>query len=660
MSTKTEIPATSNAPRENTARSVAETGRPSDLLQLGPAAVAALMLLLATLWDGAFDLRHWGLLGILALVMLGVLLAAGALARPRGPVAVALAAIWGLAAWALLSAIWADSPATAWEGANRAMLYAALVTIALLALGDRRQARWIGAALIAGVSVIAVMTLVEIHVDGPDQFLAGRLDMPVGYRNASAGLFAFAFWPLVGIAAARGGNRTLRGSATAAAMLSLGLAFLTQSRGPIIALVAGAAVALAIGPDRVRRSWLALALFAGVAIASEPLLAPYDAFDGGAGSVGDSEIAEAANALTALVLVAFGAGFLLALLDSGLRSTAQSRARARRTATVGLAVLGAVGVIGAVAAIGNPVSYTDEKLDEFTRLDPDTQAEATRLGSVGGQRYDLWRVAWEQFKEDPLTGAGEGNYAVSYYQERRTDRNISNAHSVLFERLSGTGIVGTLLFLAFLAALGTAIARGTRHASRSDRLWIGGLAAAGAAVVAQAMVDWFWLIPGVMGLGLFALGLAACMGSLPAPPGSAAVIGRSRARWLGAGAALLATLSVTTVFLSDLYVRKARAEPAASSDAQLSEARTAEKLNPWSVTPLYLQASALETQDDRDAAREALEEALDLEPRNFVTLALLGDLELRDGDEVEARELYRRALALNPRDVGLQELAGLR
>src|SRR5919106_3123175 len=97
MSTRTKTPAISNAPRENTARSVAENGRPSTLLQLGPAAVVAVMLLLATLFDGAFDLRHWGPVGILALVMLGVLLAAGAVARPPGPVAVALAAMWGVA-----------------------------------------------------------------------------------------------------------------------------------------------------------------------------------------------------------------------------------------------------------------------------------------------------------------------------------------------------------------------------------------------------------------------------------------------------------------------------------------------------------------------------------------------------------------------------------
>ena len=58
-------------------------------------------------------------------------------------------------------------------------------------------------------------------------------------------------------------------------MLLIGLAFLTQSRGMLIGLVCGGAVSLAIGPDRLRRAWLALRLVAAIALGSGALLAPY-------------------------------------------------------------------------------------------------------------------------------------------------------------------------------------------------------------------------------------------------------------------------------------------------------------------------------------------------------------------------------------------------
>ena len=99
--------------------------------------------------------------------------------------------------------------------------------------------RAIGYALVAGVTLIAVVTLVRLHIEGGELFVAGRLDSPVGYRNATAALFALAFWPLIGLAVTRGRNPTLRATAFACPVLCLGLGFLTQSRGVIVGLAAG-------------------------------------------------------------------------------------------------------------------------------------------------------------------------------------------------------------------------------------------------------------------------------------------------------------------------------------------------------------------------------------------------------------------------------------
>ena len=124
-------------------------------------------------------------------------------------------------------------------------------------------------------------------------------------------------------------------------------------------------------------------------------------------------------------------------------------------------------------------------------------------------------------------------------------------------------------------------------------------------------------------------------------------------------AALLtaAAVSVVFLFLSDLYVREARDDQGKSPAQQLSAARTAADLDPVSVIPLYLQASALEAEGERSHARDVLQDALSKEPDNFVTLALLGDLQVRAGELADAARYYAKASDLNPRDTGLTALA---
>lgn len=632
---------------------------------------AVALLLLAAVWlDGAFDLRHWAPLGAFVTAVLAAMLFTGALRPPASRhLQVALGALWAFAAWTLLSALWADSTALAWEGAARTVLYAGVVTIALCATPDEHERRWVGLGLVAGVGLIGAVMLVRILSEDAGAFLAGRLDDPTGYRNGTAALFAFGVWPLLGFAAVRGALPSLRAAGFAGAVLLLGLAFMTQSRGVMIGLAAGAVVSLAIGPDRLRRSWLALAALGAIAVVSGPLLGPYDAFDTGTGQVPAAEIGDAGVALLLVTLASFAVAMFGSVLDNGLRGSPGGGERGRRLASGALAALVAVGLVGALVSVGNPIDYADDKIEEFQDLEPEAPSDGTRLGSVGGQRYDLWRVAWEEFEDAPVAGVGEGSYAFGYYRERRTDRNLSDPHSLPFRLLAETGLVGTLLFAVFAVALGLALARRARGATAAERRWISGLGAAGVTVLAQSLTDWLWLLPAVTGLGLLALGLAAAGGPAAgggddraADGGPARGSGPTPSRWaqVAAGVALAGALvAITLLFLSDLYVRKAREQAAAGEPAaQLDDARTAETLNPAAVTPLYLQASALESEGRADEAREALLEALEQEPANFVTLGLLGDLETRAGDEAAAREYYRRALELNPLDVGLQELAG--
>jgi O-Antigen ligase len=616
------------------------------------------LLLLATAGQGAFALDRWAPPALFAVLVLAVCQLSGGGRRVRGAwPRLAIGALWGLAAWSLLSALWAGSPEAAWEMAGRTALYAAIVTAPFVLVADRLSLQLVGAALIAGLSAIALVTLVRLQVDGSALFLAGRLDSPVGYRNATGCLFAMAFWPLIVVSAARATPRPLRAGAMGLATLMLGLGFLTQSRGILPGLLCGAVVALTLGPDRVRRAWLAVLGVGLTAAAGPALLAPYHAFDAGHGTVTSGDIAHAAHALLALAIAGAVAGLAIALFDAGMRPSSIGERRVQVVARAGLVVLALAAVVAALAATGNPITYAHRKLDEFKSLQTNATA-STRLTTTGGQRYDLWRVAWREFEHHPLGGVGAGSYAAGYYRHRATDRNLDTPHSLFLGALAETGIVGLGLLLAFLAGLVGTMATGWRRAPPGVRRSSTALAAAGAVLLGQSAVDWMWLIPGLTAIGILALGTAAAQlaeQDEPAP-------GRAWPRFAMAAALGAAFVAIVPLYLSDAYVRRARAQALASPQRQLSAARSAAQLDPLSVTPRYLEASALETLGHRAGARRQLDKALSLEPGNYATLALLGDFEARGGDLATARRYYRRALALNPLDVGLRKLTriGLR
>lgn len=633
-----------------------EAGQAGEARRILPVAAVALLLVVSAWWDSAFDLRYWAPLTILVVALLLAQILAGAWWLPaRGPLMISVAAIWCFVAYVLLSALWSASAALALEEAARSAFYAALWT---LAVGTVVAGEWrarLGWGLAMAVAFVGAVTVVGMLWDGQDLFLAGRLDSPVGYRNGTAALFAFAAWPLIGAAARRGLASGLRAVAFAAAVLVLGLAFLTQSRGVLIGLALGGVVSLAIGPDRLRRAWLALAAVAAIAVASSSLLAPYQAFDAGAAVASADDIQSAAIALALLVAVSFVVAAFLFVFDNGLRSSALDR-RMRVAGVAGLVAVAVAGGVAGLVKVGDPVHYADTKIEEFGDVEPVAVSGSTRLGSVSGQRSDLWRIAWDEFREHPVLGAGGESYRFAYYRERRTDRNLSDAHSLPLRLLADLGLLGTALFAIWLLAAGVAIVRRARAAAQSDRVWVSGLAAAGVTVLAQCLTDWLWLLPGLLGLAVLALGLAAGGGETVEE-----TVAPSRRR--SASSAIAAALAVVAVgvgflFLSDLYVRKARVEALHSPQAALSAARTAAWFDPVALEPLYLEASALESQGRRDEARRALEEALLQEPRNFVTLALLGDLETRAGDDRQARRRYREALKLNPLDSGLRKLSG--
>ncbi len=617
-----------------------------------------LMLVLATTSQGAFAISRWSPLALFALaVLIGALLARGGLAAPSLAARVALGGIWGLAAWSMLSMLWAQSSASAFAAGDRTILYAAIATLPFVLPLSRRSLAAAGWALIAGIGAVAVYELIRLIVDGLPVFLAGRLNGPVNYRNATALLFAMPVWPGVVAAAARSYRRGLRAAGLAMATLCLGLAFLTQSRGIVIGLVAGGVIALSLGPDRIRRAWTAVLVLGAVAAASPWLLRPFHAYAGGHGIVTAHEIAVAGEALALTTVAAFAVGLAIALFDNGLRANSLQMRHLRSGARVLLGAGVVIAVVAVLVAIGNPSTYLTRKWDQFRNLQSTTPT-STRLLTTGGQRYDLWRVALKEFDGAPILGVGADNYSFGYYRLRATNRNLDDPHSLVFAVLSENGAVGVVLFILYLGGVAAVIRGGWRRLPGTERRPVAALAATGAVLLGQSTVDWIWLIPGLTAIGVFALSLAAAQAAGAAPASAEARRSpRGRAIRVGAVATMVAaSLAVLALFLSDAFIQRARSL-VDNPRAELSAARTAAVFDPWSVTPHYLEASATETLGNRPGAYAQLNDALSLEPRNFATLGVLGDFEARGGHLAAARSYYRRALALDPLDTGLQQLS---
>ena len=89
----------------------------------------------------------------------------------------------------------------------------------------------------------------------------------------------------------------------------------------------------------------------------------------------------------------------------------------------------------------------------------------TTLDQVDGeegsarQRYEIWRVAWKIIRDHPVTGVGFGAYKPTHEQYAMdpefnpTARGPRDTHSLYFNVLAETGVLGLTLYLGMLASL---------------------------------------------------------------------------------------------------------------------------------------------------------------------------------------------------------------
>jgi hypothetical protein len=138
--------------------------------------------------------------------------------------------------------------------------------------------------------------------------------------------------------------------------------------------------------------------------------------------------------------------------------------------------------------------FAETQRRAFLTAAPTRDDGLARLGSTGGSRSDLYRVAWSAFRAAPLAGQGVGDYPQRWLRERRTPQPVQNAHSLPLDVLAGTGIVGLLLLGVALAATGTGAVLSRVRPALLSRTLAAGASAGVATFLASCALDWTWQI----------------------------------------------------------------------------------------------------------------------------------------------------------------------
>jgi hypothetical protein len=562
---------------------------------------------------------------------------------------VALAGLIALGAWTLLSMLWSPAPDEALSDGGRVLLYALSFGLGVWLchlLGRRMLLALLPLAVAAGL--VGLGTAVEfITADSPGQYIGGfggdgTLKFPIGYRNANAAFFLIAFWPALGLAASTRLFWPLRGAMLGCAAICLEVALLSQSRGSLLAMLGGAFAWLLFSPWRVRAlAWLALALVPA-AVALPWLLDVYSTFN-----ADEPVLSALADAGWAIVLTAAGAmalGAAAARLEPRPTGAPALSRPLLPALAAGLAatVVVALGVL--VVAGKDPMDFINQRITELRRTSsPNLSGEATRFGfNIQSPRSDLWRVAWDDAREDPLLGEGSGGFEYSYLRERNVGVIARDAHSVEMELLSELGFPALVMFGVIVIGATTGAVRSRRLGTTPAALAAAALAS-GAYWLVHSSIEWFWTYPALTAPVFGLLGSAAAPAALRAAGRRA-----SRTRWAVALVVIAGAAVAVPLYLSDRYTSDAYRESSSDLERAYSDLDRAEDLNPFADAPLLAEGAIARQEGDRERAIDAFREATERKPDEWASRYLLGLLLARE-DPAAARQELARAVELNPR-----------
>jgi O-antigen ligase len=630
---------------------------------LAPATVAVAVFVGWAGYQAGYPPTVWYPGGLLLGAALATALAIGQwpLAGVPRPTLGAVGFLSGFTAWSYLSILWAEQQGDAWDGANRTLVY--LGVFALFALRPWRP----GAAAVlmggyaVGVAAILVAYLARAASGDPGDFLiGGRFAEPAGYPNANCALAMGAFF----VAAALAGRRELpwpaRGLLLASAGVCLEVALLAQSRASLVAVPVAALLALAVTPGRIRLLLSFAVTGLAAFVARGPMLDVYPArYDDRTLDAALSGSLRSVT-ITAGVLAALGAA--IALADRRLELSERTRRRAGLAVAAACVVATIAAAIAIVVAYGNPIDRVQHAWDDFTAVHGDESyldaGDSRFSGGLGSNRWDFWRVAFDQFEQAPAQGAGADNFALDYLADRRSSEEPRYAHSLEMRILGGLGIVGALLFAGFVAASLLAAYRARRSPPLATALAATGVVAFGYWAI-HGTVDWFWEFPGLAAPAFAWLGLAAGLARVPPATPEPSPAGepprRARVLRLGVAAALAAigvgaAVSYALPWLAAREVDRAAATWRADAEGAFSRLDRARSLNPLGERADLIEGAIASRLGDWERMQAAFSRVAERNPGNWYPYLELAVVASQQGRFDDAAEQLARAQRLNPRE----------
>jgi O-antigen ligase len=572
---------------------------------------------------------------------------------------VSFALLAGFTAWTLVAVAWSTSAERTVTEVGRLSTYLGMFVLALLVVRRTTVRQLVnGMGLAFGlIGLLAVLSRLYPGAFPQDQGVAYfhssalRLDYPLNYSNGTGNFLAIGLTLLL-VLATRARTIVAQALAAAAIPVSVLAIVLTASRGAVLTAIVGIAVFYLLAPDRLPKFLTGLVTAGGSAILVVALLHRHAVRDGFSTSLAVSQ----RHQLMALVLlVCIGVG--LAQVGIGLAATFAGRPRAlrlsRRNAGIG-AVATAVVLIAIAVAAGVP-GKLQHQWHLFKQVDTTGVASGniySRLGTVSGShRYQYWQTGVHAFKSKPLTGIGPGTFEFYWAQHGPIYEFIRNAHSLYVETLAETGIPGFVLLVGLLLVV---LIGGIVRSLRAPPLARAGLAAATASFAAfcvGAGYDWLWQLA-VIPIAALLLGgaiLAYNPDKLPADPPIAGWRKWSP-RLATVPVALAALVAIAIPYGANAAINSSRSAFAAGHPkAALSDAQTAQTLEPYAATPRLQRALILEALGDLRQARMAIGQAAAREPANWQIWLIASRIQAESGHAARAVRDFRRAHGLNPR-----------
>jgi len=544
----------------------------------------AAAVLAAVAWSaGGFYPRTWGALLLLEAIAIASAAIVTTSVEDGAAAWTLVLALIGLAAWQLVSRMWAVAPDAAILEAERTLVYAGGAAAAFL-LVTRERAEALVLGVLGGAAAVTLGGLAE-HVLGSG-VPGDRLELPVGYANA-AGILA-AVCLLLGLGLASDGPAARRALAAALTPPAAVALYLSLSRGAVLAAVLGLAV-LAVTTRPAGR--LASTALVGATAGAAVVLA------WSVGRFGERGVTVAeVLSLALLACLALAAGRLAARPPR----VRLPRVSGRAAAVSGLAF---VALVAAAVVVGG------EREVRVARSAPAGQQGAPdRLLSTSTSfRADYWDVAVDMVRRHPLGGAGAGGFERAWLGERPALLYVRDAHNLYLETAAEVGVVGIALLLA---ALGAPLA-GARRAIREPA----GAAALAAylALLAHAVLDWDWELAAVTLCTVFLAVALVRLGGHGEPRRLGA---GSRSVLLAAAAALGAIAVVAHVgngALADAQDALDRGETALAR----RDAERARRFAPWSAEPWRLLGEAELAAGRPALARRHFRRALAADPGSW-------------------------------------------